>query len=70
MIIASSRDGFYDKDTPAAAMDFQELYLRAAFAFIGITEITFVRTEGIALSAGHKAEALAAASQQIELLAA
>jgi FMN-dependent NADH-azoreductase len=70
VIIASSRGGLYGKDTPAAAMDFQEPYLRAAFAFIGITEVTFVRAEGIALSEVHKAEALAAAGQQIELLAA
>jgi len=70
VIIGSSRGGFYGKDTPAAGMDFQEPYLRAAFAFIGITEVTFVRAEGIALGAGQKAQALAEASQQIELLAA
>jgi FMN-dependent NADH-azoreductase len=70
VIIASSRGGFYGKDTPAAGMDFQEPYLRAAFAFIGITEVTFVRAEGIALGATQKAQALAAASQQIQLLAA
>ena len=70
VIIGSSRGGFYGKDTPAAGMDFQEPYLRAAFAFIGIGEIEFVRAEGLAVSAGHKADALAAASQQIELLAA
>lgn len=70
VIIGSSRGGFYGKDTPAAAMDFQEPYLRAAFAFIGITDVTFVRAEGIALGAAQRAEALAAAGQQIERLAA
>lgn len=70
VIIGSSRGGFYGKDTPAAAMDFQEPYLRAAFAFIGITDVTFVRAEGIALGDAQRAEALAAAGQQIERLAA
>jgi FMN-dependent NADH-azoreductase len=70
VIIGSSRGGFYGAESPAAAMDFQEPYLRAALAFIGITEVTFVRAEGIAVSDVHKAEAIAAAGQQIELLAA
>lgn len=70
VIIGSSRGGFYGKDTSAAAMDFQEPYLRAAFAFIGITDVTFVRAEGIALGDAQRAEALAAAGQQIERLAA
>ena len=70
VIIASSRGGFYGKDTPAAAMDFQEPYLRAAFAFIGIAEIEFVRAEGIAIGEEQKVAALQAARSSIHTLVA
>jgi FMN-dependent NADH-azoreductase len=70
VIIASSRGGFYGKDTPAAAMDFQEPYLRAAFAFIGIDEIEFVRAEGIAIGEEQKAAALKSARSSIQTLIA
>jgi FMN-dependent NADH-azoreductase len=48
VIIASSRGGIYSQG-PAAAMDFQEPYLRTAFAFIGIESVEFIRAEGVAL---------------------
>ena len=57
VIIASSRGGIY-VDSPA---DFQEPYLRQMFAFMGITEVEFVRAEGIAYSPKHREEAIAAA---------
>jgi FMN-dependent NADH-azoreductase len=65
VIVASSRGGFYGKDTAAAAMDFQEPYLRAALGFIGISDVRFVRAEGVAVSDGHKAEALKSARDSI-----
>lgn len=46
VIIASSRGGFYH-DTPLEEMDFQERYLNAFFGFLGITNVVFVRAEGI-----------------------
>jgi FMN-dependent NADH-azoreductase len=70
VIVASSRGGFYGKDTPAAAMDFQEPYLRAAFAFIGINDIEFVRAEGIAIGDEQKAAALKSARSAIGTLVA
>ncbi|MDE2307766.1 MAG: NAD(P)H-dependent oxidoreductase [Xanthomonadaceae bacterium] len=70
VIVASSRGGFYGKDTAAAAMDFQEPYLRAAFAFIGIDDVEFVRAEGLAVSEQHKAEALKSARASIGSLLA
>ncbi|TAM62318.1 MAG: FMN-dependent NADH-azoreductase [Rhodanobacter sp.] len=70
VIVASSRGGIYGKDTAAAAMDFQEPYLRAAFAFIGIGDVEFVRAEGLAVSEQHKAEALKSARDSIGSLMA
>lgn len=57
VIIASSRGGIYSSG-PAAAMDFQEPYLRAAFAFIGITDVEFVRAEGVAMGEESRDAAL------------
>ncbi|RCS30115.1 FMN-dependent NADH-azoreductase [Rhodanobacter denitrificans] len=70
VIVASSRGGIYSKDSPAAAMDFQEPYLRAAFAFIGINDIEFVRAEGIAIGDEQKAAALKSARSAIGTLVA
>jgi FMN-dependent NADH-azoreductase len=70
VIVASSRGGFYGKDAPAAAMDFQEPYLRAVFAFIGINEVEFVRAEGIAVGEEQKLAALASARHSIGTLMA
>lgn len=64
VIIASSRGGIYSAG-PAAAMDFQEPYLRAVLGFIGITDIEFVRAEGVAMGDEHKAQALETATAGI-----
>ncbi|KRE90576.1 FMN-dependent NADH-azoreductase [Frateuria sp. Soil773] len=68
VIVASSRGGLYSQG-PGAALDFQEPYLRAAFAFIGITDIEFVRAEGVNLGPESKAEALKQAGASIGSLA-
>jgi FMN-dependent NADH-azoreductase len=47
VIIAISRGGIYPQD---AAGEFAESYLRHVFAFVGITDVTFVRAEGLAIS--------------------
>lgn len=60
VIIASARGGVYSEG-PAAAMDFQEPYLRAILGFIGITDIEFVRAEGLALGDEQKARSVEAA---------
>jgi len=60
VIVASSRGGLYAANTPQAAYDFQETYLRVVFAFIGIGDVEFVRAEGIALSPEKREEAILA----------
>jgi len=70
VIIASSRGGFYGPDSPAASLDHQESYLRGIFGFFGITEISFVRAEGLNVSAGQRQAAIAAATAEAGRLAA
>lgn len=70
VIIASSRGGLH----AGQPTDFQEPYLRQVFAFFGITDVEFVRAEGIAYSPQHRTDAIAAAlaalPQPTELAAA
>lgn len=70
VIIASSRGGFYGADTPMSVFDHQENYLRALFGFLGITDITFVRAEGVALGAEARDKAIEVAKAQVSKLAA
>jgi FMN-dependent NADH-azoreductase len=46
--VFTARGGVYSHG-PAASMDFHETYLRAVLGFIGLTDITFVHTEGLAM---------------------
>ncbi|GLQ48709.1 FMN-dependent NADH-azoreductase [Dyella flava] len=68
VIVVSSRGGVYSTG-PAAAMDFQESYLRTVFGFIGATDVEFIRAEGVNLSAEHKTNAVAAAHVTIGAVA-
>lgn len=69
VIIASSRGGMYSSG-PYAANDFQETYLRTVFGFIGITDVEFVRAEGLAMGDEPKAQALQSAQEAIGALSA
>src|SRR6266404_448928 len=40
--------GVYDQGTPMAAMNFAEPYLRSIFAFIGVTDTSFINAGGTA----------------------
>ena len=70
VIVASSRGGFYGAESPLAALDHQEAYLKQALNFIGLTDVTIVRAEGLAVSPESKEAALAAARREISALAA
>ncbi|MDR3539146.1 MAG: FMN-dependent NADH-azoreductase [Acetobacteraceae bacterium] len=70
VIVASSRGGFYGPETPRGPLDHQEAYLRSIFGFFGITDVTFIRAEGVAMGPEPRAKAIDAAKQEIERLAA
>lgn len=57
VIIASGRGGIHSN----APTDFQEAYLRQVFGFMGVTDIEFVRAEGVAYSPQHRSDAIAGA---------
>ena len=70
VIVASSRGGVFSAGTPTAAFDFQETYLRAMFGFLGITDLTFVRAEGVAIGPEARAKAIESARGEASRLAA
>jgi FMN-dependent NADH-azoreductase len=63
MVIASGRGGIYGDNSPA---DFQEAYLRQVFGFLGVTDIEFIRAEGVAYSPQHRTDALEGAKAAIQ----
>lgn len=67
-IVIESRAGVYSEG-PAAAMDSQEPHLKGMLGFMGITDVSFVRVEGLAFGEEAAAAAIAAANQALEGLA-
>lgn len=70
VFIASSRGNLYGPGSPSEALDHQEAYLRGVFAFLGVTDVTVVRAEGIAFGPDAKDAAIGKAREQIAALAA
>jgi FMN-dependent NADH-azoreductase len=65
VIIVSSRGGIYSSGSPFAAFDHQETYLQAFFGFLGITDISFVRAEGVAMGDEARERAIQAAKAEM-----
>ena len=68
VVVASTRGGVYSTSEGGRAMEHQESYLQTMFGFMGITDVQFVRAEGVAMGEGPKAQALAAAQLDIVAL--
>ncbi len=65
VIVASTRGGVYSTSDAGKDMEHQESYLQTVFGFFGITDVRFVRAEGLAMGETAKANALAAAELEI-----
>lgn len=59
VIVVSTRGGVYSTSDAAGVMDHPESYLRAVFGFFGITDVRFVRAEGLAMGDAPRAAAFA-----------
>lgn len=68
-IVVETRGGHYTNG-PAAASDHQEPHLRTLLAFVGITDVTFVRVEKLSISPEDKAVSVEAALQEAREVAA
>lgn len=63
VIVAISRGGHYGAETPYAAGEHLETYLRWVFGFMGITSLEFISADGVNLGPEHREKALAGALQ-------
>ena len=68
--IASARGGVYSAGSPAAALEHHESYLLGLLAFLGITDVSVVRAEGLAISPEVKQLAVTRALAEISSIAA
>lgn len=66
VIVASARGGVFSTSEGGRAMEHQESYLQTVFGFLGITDVRFVRAEGVAMGDAKKAEALTLAAAHIQ----
>ena len=69
VIVALARGGFYDLNSPAAALEHLESYLRGVLNFIGI-EPEFVAADGLAIGPEQRERSIAQALGQTVRLAA
>ena len=60
VIVASTRGGVYSTSDWGRAAEHQESYLQTVFGFLGITDVRFVRAEGVAMGDVVRQQALAA----------
>ncbi|MDP3834327.1 MAG: FMN-dependent NADH-azoreductase [Hydrogenophaga sp.] len=65
VIVALTRGGVYSTSEGGRAMEHQESYLQTVMGFIGITDVRFVRAEGVAMGPDAKAQALTVAEGEI-----
>ena len=68
VIVASTRGGFYSTSEAGQAMEHQESYLKVIFGFMGVTDLSFVRAEGLGTGPEARATAVTAAKEQIQAL--
>ncbi len=58
VIVAISRGGFYGEGTALIDFEHQESYLRVVFKFLGISDVTFIRAEGVSLGQEQREKAI------------
>ena len=64
---ASSRGGKYFGNPAMEALEHQESYLQTVFGFFGVTDVRFVRAEGVAMGPDARAQALSSADADIQV---
>ena len=70
VFIASSRGNVYAPGSPAAALEHHESYLTGVLSFIGLTDVSIVRAEGLAFGPEAKEAAMLKARENIAAMAA
>ncbi|WP_326541382.1 FMN-dependent NADH-azoreductase [Pseudorhodoferax sp.] len=58
VVVVSGRGGVYSASEQGRALEHQESYLQTVFGFFGITDVRFVRAEGVGMGPEARAQAL------------
>ncbi|TCM20848.1 FMN-dependent NADH-azoreductase [Novosphingobium sp. PhB165] len=66
--LVTGRGSAFVPGSPVDGMDFQTPYLKAVLGFVGITDVTVVHAEGLALSPDARGTVVAAAEAAIDTL--
>lgn len=70
VFVISTRGGIHTAPSPTAFLEHHESYLRGVLGFIGLTDLTVIRAEGLSMGPEVRTTALAAAQGEIAALAA
>jgi FMN-dependent NADH-azoreductase len=65
-LVITAEGGIYRSGTPAADVNFHEPYLRAILGFMGITDVSFIHGDGLALGDEAREKSLAEARKAIQ----
>ncbi|MGX7953123.1 FMN-dependent NADH-azoreductase [Tsuneonella sp. HG249] len=65
VIVAVARGGVYSEDSGQRAIEHAERYMADVFAFLGVTDLTFVIAEGLKVGPAEREAAVAAAYRHI-----
>ncbi len=65
VIVALTRGGIYSSSDAGRAMEHQESYLQTVLGFLGVTDVRFVRAEGLAMGEEVRTKALQAVDLEI-----
>ncbi|WP_417283126.1 FMN-dependent NADH-azoreductase [Comamonas sp.] len=68
VIVASTRGGMYSTSEIGQALEHQESYVKVMFNFMGVTDVSYVRAEGIGMGPEARTKALEAAHASIDAL--
>lgn len=65
VVIVSARGGVYSTSEAMRALDHQEAYLRTVLGFLGVTDVEFVRAEGVGMGPDARGKAIDGARERI-----
>jgi FMN-dependent NADH-azoreductase len=68
MLVITARGGSFPAGTPAANYDFQEPYIRTVFGLMGVTDITFINAENLAMKGEVREQSLQQAKEKLAQL--
>jgi FMN-dependent NADH-azoreductase len=66
LLVVTAQGGSYRPGTPAAGYNFHEPYLRAIFGLIGVTNVSFIYADGLAMGGEARDKSIAAARAAIQ----